>query len=51
MHELHVDEAGILLLNLLELAVRRVGDPLLAVGAHTDQVRNNLNYSARFGDF
>ena len=42
MHQFHVDEAGILLLNLLQLTVGGVGDALVAVGRHANQVRNNL---------
>ena len=43
MHELHVDEAGILLLDFLQLPVGRVRHALLAVRGHADQVRYNLN--------
>ena len=42
VHQFHVDEAGILLLNLLQLTVGGVGDALVAVGRHANQVRNNL---------
>jgi hypothetical protein len=45
LHELHVDETGILLLDLLELPVRRVGHPGLAVRRHADQVRHDLEQS------
>ncbi len=45
LHELHVDETGILLLDLLELPVRRVGHPGLAVSRHADQVRHDLEHS------
>jgi len=45
-----VNEAGILLLDLLELAVRRVGHAGLAVRRHADQVRHDLQCNKEFSE-
>ena len=49
LHKLHVDEAGVLFLDLLELPVGGVGHTLLAVRGHADQVRYNLKKQIRYG--
>ena len=42
LHDLLVDEAGVLLLDVLQLSVGRVGDLLLGVRAHADEVGDDL---------
>ena len=42
LHQLHVDEARIFLLDVLQLLVGGVRHPLLAVSGHANQVRHNL---------
>ena len=43
LHELHVDEPWVFLLDVLELLVRSVTDPLLGVSGHTDEVGDYLD--------
>ena len=43
LHDLLVDEAGVLLLDVLQLSVGRVGDLLLGVRAHADEVGDDLH--------
>ena len=43
LHELHVYEARVLLLDVLQLLVRRVADPLLGVSGHADEVGDDLD--------
>ena len=42
-HELHVDEPGVFLLNVLQLLVGGVAYPLLHISGHADEVGDYLH--------